>query len=83
MHKRRRSASRDAQDDILAADGFFVDGVSAAVGGIFSAFLGAEHGRIAAGDDALDHVGFGTKGGRTFGGVEDAEAATGAGADID
>src|SRR5205823_1935145 len=83
VDERGGAAGGDAADDVGCADVFFIDGGGAAFGAVFGAFLGAEHGVGAAGDDALDHFGVGAEGGRAFGGVEDAEAAAGAGAEVD
>ena len=58
---------------VIGARAFFVV--------VFGAFLGADDGVLAAGHDGLDQLGIGAEGRRHLGGLDDAEAAAGAGAD--
>ena len=52
-------------------------------GGIFRAFNRVAESAIASGDESLDQIGRDVEGGRTFGGIEHAETAGGAGADVE
>ena len=60
-----------------------VDGLGAILRVILCPFDGADQGPPAAGDDALDQRGPDAECRRTFRGVEDAEPAAGAGADVE
>src|SRR5665213_3561083 len=74
-NKGRSSAGRDANDDVALGDAPVIDGRCARRRTVFGAFDGFPNGGLAAGQDALDVVSRNAEGGRTLGGVEDAEAS--------
>ena len=82
-HERRHAAGRHADDDVLLGRIEARDRPRAFLVVVFGAFLGADDGVLAAGHDALDQLGTGAEGRRHLGGLDDAEAAAGAGADED
>jgi hypothetical protein len=77
------SAGGDADDNVVLARLSFRDFVSSQFAGVFVGFDGGAQRFRSAGDDELDQLRIGVKGGRAFGGVERGDASAGAGADID
>jgi len=77
-----RAAGCDAEDDVFSCQVLCDEIAFASTGVVFGAFLGFEDGRYTAGDDALDELGVGAEGGWDLTGVEHAESAGGAGADV-
>ena len=77
------AAGGDADEGVGGEEAGAEEVARALGGGVFGLFAGAAEGGVSAGDDALDEGGRDGEGGRALAGVEDAEAAAGAGADVE
>ena len=72
-----------AEDDVFGRERVGGEVGGALIGGVFRLFRGFAQGGVAAGDEADEEAGRDREGGRALASVEDAEAAAGAGADIE
>src|ERR1019366_1255022 len=83
QHVGSASAGGDAAENILRGEAAGEEIADADGGVVFGGFRGAGKGSFPARDDALDEIGRNVESGRAFSGIEHAEAAAGAGADVE